>query len=169
MPDPSSDPFRAVLSGVVLSVERPRDETTFQATQSFLWTIGRAHIFKEVDFSDHVVGRPQLVLSAYQGTEVSKTHDFQCFEPMLFVLTVGVVPSYCAYTLESTFVLSNPSGKSLTIGPTRSETANASGWLMLPLALTSGWSFGRKGISVENELIYAAFKLHEPEIMELLE
>jgi hypothetical protein len=169
VPNPSKDPFRAVLSGVVLSVERPTDEATFQATQSFLWKIGRAQIFKESDFADHVIGEPQLILSAYYGTEVHKTHDFQCFEPMLFVFTVGVVPVYCAHALESTFVLSNPSGKSLAIGPIRSEMANASGWLMLPLVLSSAWSFSRQGRSLATEHVYAAFKLHESEILELLE
>lgn len=72
-----------------------------------------------------------------QSITLKKVNDFpqggQCFEPMLFVLTVGIVPTHCVddYNVEV-------EGESL--GSTKVTTM--SGWIPLFMAMLPKWKYG---------------------------
>ena len=62
---------------------------------------------------------------------------FQCFEPMLFVLTIGIVPAHCVDTYTASAFSSNGEQVSGTYKLTRMQ-----GWLPLLLLPFSGWHYG---------------------------
>jgi hypothetical protein len=69
-------------------------------------------------------------------TKVNHYPDgFQCFEPMLFVLTAGIIPQHCIDTYSVTLSGSEPGLPVTTL-------TEMSGWLPLLLIPLPSWRYG---------------------------
>lgn len=64
-------------------------------------------------------------------------HGFQCFEPMLYVLTLGIIPSDCRHDYEFEALIDDHAP------PARLEysATTIQGWIAVPLSLFPGWEF----------------------------
>lgn len=82
-----------------------------------------------------------------QSIELKKTNDYpqggQCFEPMLFVLTLGIIPTHCVDDY-------NVAVEGGDIG--KAKVTMMSGWFPLFLALSPSWKYGVEP-KIEKELI----------------
>lgn len=80
-------------------------------------------------------------ISPSSKVEVVKQNEspggFQCFEPMLFALTVGIVPIHCVDTYRASTLTSNGEQVSGTYTVTRMQ-----GWFPLLLLPLPSWRFG---------------------------
>lgn len=63
---------------------------------------------------------------------------FQCFEPMLFVLTFGLIPTYCTDTYSTS--ISTGQQKIVPLGSFKITTIG--GWAALIIAPLPQWRFG---------------------------
>ena len=66
---------------------------------------------------------------------------FQCFEPMLFVLTLGIIPTHCVYTYSATSISTSLDQQGIVpLGNFKITTIG--GWAALLLAPLPKWNFG---------------------------
>jgi len=69
----------------------------------------------------------------------------QCFEPMLYVLTLGIIPQHCIYNYEVT-------NKHNAIGNV--EVTHMQGWVALLVTLFPSWHYGNgHGDDIENKIM----------------
>lgn len=82
-----------------------------------------------------------------ESLKLEKTNEYpqggQCFEPMLFVLTLGIVPTHCVDDYNVTV-------EEKSIGTAKVTTM--SGWLPLIMVLSPKWKYGIEP-KIENEII----------------
>jgi hypothetical protein len=73
----------------------------------------------------------------------------QCFEPYLYVLSVGIIPTHCVWAYDITLLEGQASGGAAL--QTTIEVASVQGWVTLLLLPLPKWRFG-SGASIEPEL-----------------
>ncbi len=81
-------------------------------------------------------------ISSSVAISVSKINaqpeGYQCFEPLLYVLTLGIVPTRCV----DTFKVSVASEESELTATRTYEVTTVHGWFSFLLAPTSPWRYG---------------------------
>jgi hypothetical protein len=85
-------------------------------------------------------------ISVDSSTEVfvTRLNDYpegnHCFEPMLYVLSLGIVPTHCVerYHVSN----SNPSERDDVSYDTHFTVTLMQGWIALPMLLSRQWRFG---------------------------
>jgi hypothetical protein len=85
------------------------------------------------------VDDPRAAITILQNRHTWPT-GFQCFEPMLFILTVGVIPGDCSLDYDfDAFVATRDSVK---IVHRRYSVTHVVGWVWTVLWLLPGWEVG---------------------------
>ncbi|MGS5088305.1 hypothetical protein ACVC7V_17620 [Hydrogenophaga sp. A37] len=75
---------------------------------------------------------------ALNGSRFGGSH---CYEPMIFVLTLGIIPTHCVSNYSVTMAPAEPEqGQAVQLGTFRITTM--SGWIALFLAPLPHWNFG---------------------------
>jgi hypothetical protein len=81
------------------------------------------------------------------GAQITVTKEnlypggFQCFEPMMFVLTLGIIPTHCVYTYSATSITTSL-GQQETVPLGNFKITTIGGWAALLLAPLPKWNFG---------------------------
>lgn len=89
------------------------------------------------DFSSAVKDAgPEAVITVVEVNESKFPRGFQCFEPMLFFLTLGIIPTHCLSTYQASLE-SVPTGQTATY-----DVTVMAGWIALVLAPLPRWQFG---------------------------
>jgi hypothetical protein len=70
----------------------------------------------------------------------SRFDGSHCYEPMLFVLTLGIIPTHCVSNYSAAAVAAAESDREIPLGTFRITSIN--GWLALFLAPLPQWHFG---------------------------
>ncbi|MES3020249.1 MAG: hypothetical protein V4857_01560 [Pseudomonadota bacterium] len=86
-------------------------------------------------------------------TNGARTGGLHCFEPMLYVVTLGIIPQHCATDYSA--AITTKTGQDAPIGNFRISTVN--GWLALILAPQPEWRYGWPR-SAESEIKQAISK-----------
>lgn len=93
-----------------------------------------------------VQGQLNKISVPIESIEVKKENEWpggqHCFEPMLFVLTLGIVPTHCI----DTYKVSSESSEIGIVNVTKKQ-----GWVALVLAALPSWQYGL-GHEPENEI-----------------
>ena len=88
-------------------------------------------------------GAPPLQASPSAQVQVVKLNEFsqgfQCFEPMLFVLTAGIIPTHCVDTYRVSVQDASQAGSNAESTYT---VTTMGGWVSLVLMPLPGWHFG---------------------------
>ncbi|MCM2281196.1 MAG: hypothetical protein NDI61_05045 [Bdellovibrionaceae bacterium] len=91
-------------------------------------------------FSDS--GKNTLAIRGFKKKYRFAGKGFQCFEPYLLVISLGIIPIVCSqeYSLETDWISENgaPERTQTTI-----EKKSVAGWAALIVTLFPDWSFGR--------------------------
>ena len=75
---------------------------------------------------------------------ITRVNDFpegnHCFEPMLYVLTLGIIPTHCVerFNVGS----SDPTQRQETTNETHFTVTYVQGWMALPMSLSGQWQLG---------------------------
>jgi hypothetical protein len=157
-----ADPFRAFLASKVIGAHRPPESQSHQLGY-FLAQLGRGNLFKASGFVHELQEAPDLLIEDFQPSPWSMGEGFQCFEPMLLVLTAGLIPSWCKREEDFSFTLVAPSGAKLTVSRVQFTERSAAGWVMLPLVASDEWSFKEP----EARQVYARLKAKEQDVRAL--
>lgn len=91
-------------------------------------------------------GKINSVVASAESIEVKQENEWpgghHCFEPMLYVLTLGIVPTHCV----DTYKVSSESAEIGTVIVTKMQ-----GWVALFMAARPSWQFGM-GNEPESEI-----------------
>ncbi len=82
-----------------------------------------------------VTGSTLEVIRINEGPE-----GWHCFEPLLFVLSLGIIPAHCLDRYHVSWSGAGP--VSVAEGDTHFEISSIQGWVTLLLVLSPKWKFG---------------------------
>jgi hypothetical protein len=164
----AEDSYRKLLASTTVGVVIPDDSAHVVATaRRFAEKLEGSGLFARVVLLPNDEAAPQLILSNYFGNDLELAQGFQCFEPMLTVLSLGVVPGYCSQKQVSSFVLTGKNGQSVRFEEMTYTHKAVFGWVALPLGVAPGWSFSeRRGTS---DALLAWLESQEPAVRRLLQ
>ena len=126
------------LRSLSLSVVTPSDKDARYQIEQFVKILRQAQIFRSVSF-DSETKAADLVLNdfVYQYPIVGR--GFQCFEPYLLILTVGIIPQHCEWESNLSFTIHPHAGS----GEIRVRDAfvheTVLGWMAGPMRLAPSW------------------------------
>ena len=144
----STDETRALgarpLKEVVLGIEWSAHEVylpDLYRLENLIPRLSDLKAFKQVGYLENVSGQPDLIVSSYSVRRISRPMQdgFQCFEPMLMVVSFGIIPSVCKSLDEVSFDLrakerNTPISVKLLV-----ETRSIYGWAALPVKTSVNW------------------------------
>jgi len=163
---PSRDvQLQTALKHVVLGIadsNSPQAQTTARHLQ---YELQQSGLFQKVAVMSELHQRPDLIVDSYENTKFGFPVGFQCFEPYLLVLTVGIVPQTCESDIDVSFRLRRPNGRALTIGYQHFKEKSVSGWVALPLSVSPEWRYER---SLARDLWLSVFQSREAQILAAL-
>jgi hypothetical protein len=164
----AGDSYRKLLASTTIGVVIPDDGGHVVATaRRFADKLQQSGVFAQVVLLPNDEADPQIILSNYSGNDLELAQGFQCFEPMLTVLSLGVVPGYCSHKEVSSFVLTGKNGQSVRFeGMTYTHKA-VFGWVALPLGVAPGWSFSERRET--SNALRAWFESQEQAVRRLLQ
>ena len=95
---------------------------------------------RSVTSSPTPFSNPELSITIHRNHTDLPGRGFQCFEPYLVVLTLGIVPAYCTNDYDFAATFDGPSG-SRTV-ERRYAVTFVQGWISGLLFMLPGWQFG---------------------------
>jgi hypothetical protein len=134
------------LRHLALAIEDNNDASSRRPEiNAFVEGLRRAQLFKSVAFFNGEKTTVDLLISQfrYEHEAPSIPQGFQCFEPYLMVVTMGIIPSVCRSKHVLSFRLSaTRRADSLEVQEAFSWQS-VTGWAALPLNASTRW--GRQG------------------------
>ena len=111
-------------------------------TTQFIEALKRANVFARVDSAEQSGVVYDLVLTKFKHEYPIVDEGFQCFEPMLLVLSLGVIPAICEGEHSLSFDMTViDSGRTIHFDEKFLKKSMA-GWLGVPATVaTKGWKF----------------------------
>jgi hypothetical protein len=155
------DALKQVVLGIA-DTNSPQAQTTARQLQNSLQQSG---LFRKAAIVSDLRDRPDLVLDSYENTRFGFPVGFQCFEPYLLVLSIGIIPQTCESDIDVSFRLHRPSGRVLSFGHQRFKEKSVSGWVALPLSISPQWRTER---SSQRDLWISVFQSRQSEILSIL-
>ncbi|MDF7802180.1 hypothetical protein P4C99_22095 [Pontiellaceae bacterium B1224] len=71
---------------------------------------------------------------------VSENKSIHCFEPMLYVLTLGIIPTHCKYSYDLTVEIND--GEKTNLIKKNYIVTTMQGWLPILYPLSPNWKYG---------------------------
>jgi hypothetical protein len=135
-PQPRPDEsFQQTLKSLVVGIV-PGDSVKNQSTANYLKrTLTSSGLFKQVALTSELKESPDLVLESYAGSDIRIPFN----EPLLYVLTLGVIPATFELQQSFSFTLRSPKGKTVKFSSPRFKERSVMGWVALPMALSPDW------------------------------
>lgn len=148
------------------------------------------HVFKEVGYLTDLKGTPNLVLGSYRHARPVQSLHGEDGGPLcigyygpISLLTLTILPVYCDFTEDVTFVATRPDGQSLgTLGFTRYAKSLLGVWAPVAVVLNPDWHMS--GLRPDSDsskeadaVLRRRYKAHivkavlelEPQILRLME
>lgn len=155
-----SDTLAKISVGVL-----PAENTPVEyQVERFISTLNEANIFKRVEVATRADKWPDILISNVQDVAPTIGDGFQCFEPYLLIVTVGVIPSTCKRTHAFSFEVSRPQSKKTIKVEEFYVEKDAAGWIAKGLTSSEDGKFSGSKI----EYFQAVFNYYASQIEELL-
>lgn len=153
------------LKSVVLGIADSTSPVIQTTGHRLKYSLQQTGLFRKVAMMSELNQRPDLILDSYENARFGFPVGFQCFEPYLTVLTVGIIPQTCEAEDEISFKLRRPGRTPVSFEPRHIKEKSISGWAALPLMASPEWTSDRK---LERQLWVSIFASRKHEVLSLL-
>src|SRR5712692_501372 len=135
--------LQSALGRVVLGIADADSPTARTTARQLQYSLQQSGLFQKVTIMSELNERPDLILDSYENTRFGFPVGFQCFEPYLLVLSVGIIPQTCESEIDISFKLRRPHGRALSFAHQHFKENSVSGWVALPLSISPKWHTDR--------------------------
>jgi hypothetical protein len=153
------------LKRVVLGIADADSNEQRTTARRLQFSLQESGLFQKVAMMSELNQKPDLILDSYEGTKFGFPVGFQCFEPYLPVLTLGIFPQTCEEDIDVSFKLRRPHGRAVSLGHQHFKESSVSGWVALPMNLSPEWHSER---SLQRNLWLSVCQSRQSEILSIL-
>jgi len=152
------------LANISVGVLNNKDIPDYLLNQ-FILDLNKTKIFKRVEIATLTDKWPDILISNFQDNSPAIGEGFQCFEPYLLVISIGIIPSTCKRNHTLSFNVSRP-GKKVSFGVEEAYLEkNATGWISMLLTPSEEDKFNGSKV----EYLKAVFEHYGPRIQNLFQ
>jgi len=149
--DKLSGPARTIVSNSVLELEKTTNanaDLTVDYESNYLVT----QLFEQVKVEFSQSGNTRIKVTKFEKLYPWGGKGFQCFEPYLLILSLGIIPSVCEQEYRVTVAIQNTRENNSIEKEFIYKVDSVTGWMSLFYAPSSDWTY--KHVDVEKHAFY---------------